>query len=48
TNRRISLWVGIKISDERMQVLNVYRDRLHGEWNYTLNPRQESFFSESP
>lgn len=31
--------LGIKISDEQMEALNIRRDRFHGEWNYTLKPR---------
>jgi transposase len=31
---------GIKISDQQMQELNLRRDEFHGEWNYTIGPRQ--------
>ena len=31
---------GIKVSDEEMAELNILRDDFHGEWNYTINPRQ--------
>ena len=30
---------GQTVSDEQMQALNLKRDRFHGEWNYTLTPR---------
>ena len=32
---------GIKVSDEEMANLNLDRDEFHGEWNYTLKPRQQ-------
>jgi len=32
---------GIKVSDEEMANLNLLRDEFHGEWNYTLKPRQQ-------
>jgi transposase len=32
---------GIKVSDEEMAALNLVRDDFHGEWNYTLEPRQK-------
>jgi len=31
----------IKISDRRMSRLHIERDEFHGEWNYTLFPRDE-------
>ena len=31
---------GIKVSDEEMASLNVKPDAFHGEWNYTIAPRQ--------
>ncbi|GAC1340132.1 MAG: ISAzo13 family transposase [Beijerinckiaceae bacterium] len=31
---------GIKISDRDMAAINILRDDFHGEWNYTINPRQ--------
>ena len=31
---------GIKVSDEEMAELNILRDDFHGEWNYTIKPRQ--------
>jgi hypothetical protein len=31
---------GIKISDAEMAALAIYRHNFHGEWNYTLRPRQ--------
>ena len=33
---------GIKVSDEEMAALNLVRDDFHGEWNYTLEPRQKT------
>ena len=31
---------GIKVSDEDMAALNIIRHAFHGEWNYTIKPRQ--------
>jgi hypothetical protein len=31
---------GIKVTDAEMASLNLVRDELHGEWNYTIRPRQ--------
>jgi hypothetical protein len=31
---------GIKVSDEEMAELNILRDDFHGEWNYTIKPRE--------
>jgi hypothetical protein len=28
----------IKISDAEMNVINIDRDQIHGEWNYTIAP----------
>lgn len=30
---------GIKISKEKMELLNIERDAFHGEWNYTISPQ---------
>jgi transposase len=30
---------GIKISDRQMEEIRITRDEFHGEWNYTLSPR---------
>lgn len=30
---------GIKVSNEEMQLLNIIKDKFHGEWNYTIKPR---------
>ena len=30
---------GVKVSDEEMASLNIQRDPFHGEWNYTLLPK---------
>lgn len=32
---------GRKISNEEMERLNIVRRRFHGEWNYTINPRDK-------
>ena len=31
--------IGIKISDEAMEQLNIERDTFHGDWNYTIKPQ---------
>ena len=31
---------GIKVSDMKMQKLNIFKDEFHGEWNYTIKPRK--------
>lgn len=31
---------GIKVSDEEMKQLNLKRESFHGDWNYTISPRQ--------
>jgi hypothetical protein len=31
---------GRAVSDEQMEGLSIRRDKFHGEWNYTLLPRQ--------
>lgn len=30
---------GVKVSKEEMQNLNIVKDKFHGEWNYTIKPR---------
>lgn len=30
---------GVKVSKEEMQSLNIVKDKFHGEWNYTIKPR---------
>lgn len=32
----------LRISDEQMSTLNLQPHRFHGDWNYTIHPRQES------
>jgi len=32
--------IGIKVSDEEMDMLNITRDPFHGDWNYTIQPQQ--------
>jgi hypothetical protein len=31
---------GIKVTDEELAAVRITRDRFHGEWNYTISPRQ--------
>ncbi len=31
--------IGIKVSDEEMDKLNIERDNFHGEWNYKIKPQ---------
>lgn len=31
---------GIKVSDEDFKKINLIKDNFHGEWNYTIQPRQ--------
>lgn len=30
---------GIKVTEIEMQELNIHKDKFHGEWNYTIKPR---------
>jgi hypothetical protein len=32
--------IGIKVSDESLQSVNLHRNQFHGEWNYTIFPTQ--------
>ena len=32
---------GITISDQEMATINIRRADFHGEWNYTIKPRNE-------
>jgi hypothetical protein len=32
---------GRKVSDEQMEELSIKRDKFHGEWNYSILPRQQ-------
>jgi transposase len=32
---------GIKVTDKQMKELNLHRASFHGEWNYTIRPRNE-------
>ena len=34
---------GVKISDQELAQLNLIRDEFHGEWNYEIHPRAQSF-----
>lgn len=31
---------GIKVSDEELKGVNLYREELHGEWNYEIRPKE--------
>ena len=31
--------IGIKVPDEEMELVNIIKDKFHGEWNYTISPR---------
>jgi hypothetical protein len=31
---------GIKVTDEELKQINIIPDAFHGEWNYTIKPRQ--------
>ena len=31
--------LGIKVPDEEMELINIKKDEFHGEWNYTIGPR---------
>jgi Rhodopirellula transposase DDE domain len=31
---------GIKVTDEELKMLNIVPDSYHGEWNYTIKPRE--------
>jgi hypothetical protein len=31
--------VGIKVSDEELHAVRLFKDHFHGEWNYTIRPR---------
>jgi hypothetical protein len=30
---------GIKISDKEFNSLNIHKEEIHGEWNYTIAPQ---------
>ena len=30
---------GLKVTDEELAALNLFRDAFHGEWNYTIKPQ---------
>jgi len=30
--------IGVKVTDKEMEVVNLERDRFHGEWNYVIKP----------
>jgi Rhodopirellula transposase DDE domain len=31
--------IGLKVTDEELAALNLFRDAFHGEWNYTIKPQ---------
>jgi hypothetical protein len=31
---------GIKVTDDELKQLNIVADAFHGEWNYTIKPRE--------
>jgi hypothetical protein len=31
---------GLKVTDEQLATVHIKRDKFHGEWNYTISPRQ--------
>jgi hypothetical protein len=33
---------GIKVTDEELEKLNIVAEAFHGEWNYTVKPREEN------
>lgn len=33
--------LGRKVSDEEMKLINIKRNKFHGEWNYTISPTKE-------
>jgi hypothetical protein len=34
--------IGIKVSDEDFQAIDLHRAKFHGEWNYTIKPRNRA------
>jgi hypothetical protein len=30
----------MRVSDREMRSLNIEKDRFHGDWNYTIRPRE--------
>ncbi len=34
--------IGIKVSDEQLAAVSIERDAFHGEWNYTISPKDEA------
>jgi hypothetical protein len=32
---------GVKVSEQEMNAINIARDEFHGDWNYTISPKQQ-------
>jgi Rhodopirellula transposase DDE domain len=32
---------GLKVTDQEIQAINISRNELHGEWNYSIAPNQQ-------
>ena len=39
---------GVTVSDQDMAEINIKRDEFHGEWNYTIRPRNKSDRAVNP
>jgi hypothetical protein len=39
TSHKNSYQIGIKISDEDFEAINIECDKFHGEWNYIIKPK---------
>ncbi len=33
---------GLKVSDDQLAAVNISRHSFHGDWNYTISPRQRA------
>ncbi len=38
---------GVKVTDEQMDLINIKRHEFHGDWNYTIRPKQRAKKQES-
>ena len=34
--------LGVKVTDEEMKMINIFRDDFHGDWNYTIKPQSNT------